>query len=157
MVKYNCIECNYETEHKNKYTRHLTTKKHKKNKEDNKTKDYHCFICDVKRCNKQSYNNHLRSDKHYKKLKWIKEKYDNDAVIDDGDEHFLKTSVLIERLDDNKYTEERKQRYLRAIQREENRYIKYIHETFDYKYPYNEFIDYFNLDLFKGEIVIKVN
>lgn len=71
--KYTCHYCDYSTEYKNKFNRHLQTKKHNKNKDNTGTKStqqdkYNCECCQYSTKQKAHYTRHLNSKKHLKNL-----------------------------------------------------------------------------------------
>jgi len=66
-----CEICNYKCYHKNDFTKHLMTLKHKKmanpkQKTHIKSPDFFCKLCDFKCSNKNDYNRHLMTRKHKK-------------------------------------------------------------------------------------------
>ena len=72
-----CKDCNYKTEDKSNYKKHLESKKHlnninklaKSTKSTKSTKNednYICKECDYKTEDKSNYNKHLESKKHLK-------------------------------------------------------------------------------------------
>jgi len=63
--KFICLLCNFSTNNKKDYNRHLLTNKHKINTEnENKTYKYICECCNYNTNNKYDYNKHLSSIKH---------------------------------------------------------------------------------------------
>ena len=61
-IEYNfvCTKCDYKTEYKSSYEKHLLTTKHQKQT----NVQYTCDICLYTTCNKKYYNKHLQTNKH---------------------------------------------------------------------------------------------
>jgi len=61
MKKFNCVICNYSTDHKASYTRHCGTKRHHKNEEKmiTNSKNYKCNHCNSEFKRIDNYNKHL--------------------------------------------------------------------------------------------------
>ena len=74
--EYKCEICNYVCNYKQNYTKHLMTKKHVKNENENEIKKnnnnkseiYSCSICDFETTKKYNYEVHLNCKKHIKKM-----------------------------------------------------------------------------------------
>lgn len=62
-MKYYCEDCDYETNLKANYDRHLASKKHN-NKANNLIKRYVCTLCDYKCSDKSNFNKHCLSKRH---------------------------------------------------------------------------------------------
>jgi hypothetical protein len=73
--KYNCISCNYNTNHKSNYNKHLLSKKHIENNQ-KVTNKYICDLCNYETNKKFNYDTHLISKKH--KLIFCEEIDDNE-------------------------------------------------------------------------------
>jgi hypothetical protein len=81
--KFNCEKCDYHTNKQGNFSRHLKTKKHKKNyekeieKEENKNKKlkYSCELCDYYTNNKLGFYQHKRTKKHKKNIELNKKEY----------------------------------------------------------------------------------
>jgi len=65
-MKYYCEKCDYETQRKDNYNLHLTTRKHKLSIMTNKKQysKFHCEKCDYYTNKKSNYETHLKSNKH---------------------------------------------------------------------------------------------
>jgi len=61
--KYTCVTCNYKTERKNNYNRHLQSVKHLNTLSSNEN-IHVCLICNYTCSKKSNYNVHLKSNKH---------------------------------------------------------------------------------------------
>ena len=73
---YYCMSCNYNTERKDNYNRHLQSVKHL-DKIAAKESKHICSLCNYE-CNKKSnYNVHLKSNKHIQNMKLMEEKETN--------------------------------------------------------------------------------
>mgnify|MGYP001167975794 CR=1 FL=1 len=66
LNKYTCTLCNYTTNHKSHYDKHLQTKKHKKNENTNQIDIFKCELCNVQYSKKYYFDRHLNSIKHIK-------------------------------------------------------------------------------------------
>lgn len=68
MAKYNCDVCDYHTDHKSNYNRHMTSKTHMKNQpnyvEEKKEKEFHCEVCSKDYSSKVTFQRHLKSKLH---------------------------------------------------------------------------------------------
>jgi hypothetical protein len=63
-----CIKCNYNTQSKKDYDKHLTTAKHLnlgENRKNRKT-DFECIFCNYQTINRYDYDKHLKTAKHKK-------------------------------------------------------------------------------------------
>jgi hypothetical protein len=74
-LKYSCEICDFSTRNKQEYTRHISTRKHKKNAEGDKRDienapknppKYSCDICNFITGNKYDYTRHISTAKHKK-------------------------------------------------------------------------------------------
>jgi hypothetical protein len=82
-MNYSCTVCNYTTDKKTNYTKHLLTNKHKLNI----TALYECISCNYTTIKKSDYIRHLTSTKHLKnKTNIINNNNDNDNDDDDDDD-----------------------------------------------------------------------
>lgn len=61
--KYFCIQCNYKTNNKCSYNKHIQTLKHKRG---GANVHYNCDVCKFSSKNKKNYEKHLKSAKHLK-------------------------------------------------------------------------------------------
>lgn len=60
-----CESCNYQTEDKSDFNKHLKTVKHLKNvKGESKERKYECKCCNYEEIDKSNFNKHLKSKKH---------------------------------------------------------------------------------------------
>ena len=68
--KYICEKCDYKTDNKKDYSKHLLTNKHIQQMNGNPTKlpKYICENCDYKTDNKKDYSKHLLTSKHIKNI-----------------------------------------------------------------------------------------
>ena len=69
-MKYICTTCNYNSDNKSNYEKHLLTAKHISliNNTKKVTVKYICEICNYTSSNKRSYNIHLTTTKHKKRI-----------------------------------------------------------------------------------------
>ena len=77
-----CIYCDYSTDNQLNFERHLSSEKHRKNKEELdplETSEYYCKKCNYETYNKHHFKKHLESKKHKSKF-FINE--DNKYVCD---------------------------------------------------------------------------
>lgn len=59
--KYNCDMCNYHTNHKRHWNRHINSKKHGRHGE---KVSYNCGVCHYKASKKHRIEDHFNSNKH---------------------------------------------------------------------------------------------
>ena len=64
MMSFTCEKCDFKTELKQNYERHLLSKKHLQDEEI--TNEFSCNLCDYNTTVKQNYENHLKSNKHFR-------------------------------------------------------------------------------------------
>ena len=64
MSQFTCEICNYKTDKRGNYNRHLTTKKHKKKIEKETDGIFKCSLCDYVTMRRNNYLRHLRSAIH---------------------------------------------------------------------------------------------
>jgi hypothetical protein len=84
--KFNCEKCKYKTNKQGNYSRHLKTKKHKKNYEkeiekqekENKKMKYSCELCNYYTNNISGFSHHKRTKKHKKQEELNKKIYNCD-------------------------------------------------------------------------------
>ena len=98
-MTYNCVYCNFNTNHNGKYERHLTTKKHLVLI--NQPNFYNCELCKFKNSknNKFDYTCHLLTKKHMKNVETQKNKnpvksgdLQNVCITNDNDEQIVYTN-----------------------------------------------------------------
>ena len=97
MVVYTCVCCKFETNHKNKYERHLSTKKHIDTSivEDDRYKALDEKYKTLEEKYKTLEEKYKEDDKRekYKEEKYKEEKYKKDDNENDKEDKFLKDQV----------------------------------------------------------------
>ena len=67
LINYCCKDCDYNTCNKFDFNRHISTDKHKKNANPQKSPNiYRCDCCDYNTSSAKEYNRHMATDKHKK-------------------------------------------------------------------------------------------
>ena len=92
---YVCKDCNYTTERKNNYVRHMESSKHLY-KFKNKEKKYKCSMCNFECNNSYNYNIHLSSKKHINFMKMNEETKNVTTNTDVISDNIEKTTNNIE-------------------------------------------------------------
>ena len=77
MSQFTCEICNYKTDKKGNYNRHLTTKKHKKRLEKETDGIFKCSLCDYVTMRRNNYLETSWSAIHINSLKDERNKYIN--------------------------------------------------------------------------------
>ena len=95
MSQFTCEICNYKTDKRGNYNRHLTTKKHKKKIEKETDGIFKCSLCDYVTMRRNNYLRHLRSAIHKE------EDEETNTLMEDNIKINEMTNKILDFKDDN--------------------------------------------------------
>jgi hypothetical protein len=125
-MKYNCENCNYNTDIKSSYQAHLKTKKHIKNVEEQKPVSFTCDLCSNSFLTTRGLAKHKTSC--IKKQKVEKEETKEDSDMEQNEEQTNTYNITIEDHGSDSETDDPKPKSLKTIMDNLNNQIAKINE-----------------------------